>query len=221
MPPASFYLFSAKLSKAGLVADLTQIKNHKTREQARLHGTPVPAGFRFEGPMLIGSNKPPEKSYDILVDDIVSEKLAQVIRSVAGDSVQLIPFEIAPHPKAKYPLPGPYYWVNMPRIDCLTYTYSEEDSPTQTPTALLNNTIPKTYKKIAHISIDHKKVEGCHLFNANGKILNSFMSRHFKDVCKSAKVVGLVNYGDEDYLNNIKRHSENDHCKIYGQFTDH
>lgn len=199
MPPASFYLFSAKLSKAGLVADLTQIKNHKTREQARLHGTPVPAGFRFEGPMLIGSNKPPEKSYDILVDDIVSEKLAQVIRSVAGDSVQLIPFEIAPHPKAKYPLPGPYYWVNMPRIDCMRYTYSEEDFP----------------KKITHISIDAKKVKGCHLFTTGRLFLDSYMSHALKLACKEAGIIGLMNYTDSQILE-MQRTTENNKRQTLG-----
>ena len=199
---SAFYVFDEKLTCAGLQPDFSQIPKDLHCD-ARFLKQRLPADFKFKGPLLLGSVKPPEKSYDICCDHIVSEKLAQVIRDVVGDEVKLFPYEVRPDPKSKYPITGNYYYVDMPYVDCFRYEYGPEE-PTwewaRKGYEIYGKPFPATCRPVIDITIDVEATAGLQLFRPVDMLSGAMMTHKLWKACKAAKVIGMVNMTAEYYF---------------------
>lgn len=220
---SSFYVFLQKISSAGLQPDFSHIANDP-RSGMDCHLKPLPDGFAYNGPLLLGSPKPPGKSYDIAGDHIVSERLAAVISDVAGGEVRLVPYVILPNPKSKYSLTGKYYHVEMPFIECIQIEYGAEQ-----PTSDLwrkraeaeGQSIPATYRPVIRKTFDMDKVSGINLFKSTTTEIGGFMSEKLRSACKRAKIIGMINM-TSDYsfhlsvlgLNDMMARGEGDLSRI-------
>ena len=204
---SSFYVFSDKLTCSGLKPDFSRIKNIQQVNDYNFKKQRLPEDFRFDGPLLLGSNKPPEKSYDIGASDMVSEKLAAVLREVVGDGMRLFPYDVQPNPKAKYPLEGKYYYLDIPYVDCLRYEYGPEE-PTQEWARwyydATHKPFPATCRPVVNTTIDVEATAGLQLFRPFELSREAMMTRRLWTACKKAKIIGMVNMTDE-YSFYIKR----------------
>ncbi len=216
---SSFYVFSDKLTCSGLKPDFSRIKNIQQVNDYNFKKQRLPEDFRFDGPLLLGSNKPPEKSYDIGASDMVSEKLATVLREVVGDGMRLFPYDVQPNPKAKYPLEGKYYYLDIPYVDCLRYEYGPEE-PTQEWARweydVRHIPFPATCRPIVNITIDMEATAGLQLFTPVDIGRGAMMTPKLWKACKEAKITGMVNMTAEKKFHIIKTADNHSMGSVYG-----
>ncbi len=216
---SAFYVFAKKLNCAGLQPDFSRIKNIQQVNDYNFKKQRLPEDFRFDGPLLLGSPKPPDKSYDICGDDMVSEKLANVLREVVGDGMRLFPYDVQPNPKAKYPLTGNYYYLDIPYVDCLRYEYGPEE-PTwewaRRDYERLGKPFPPTCRPVINITVDVEATGGLQLFQPVDMLSGAMMTHKLWKACKVAKIIGMVNMTAEYYFYIKQCVINNDMGSAYG-----
>jgi hypothetical protein len=216
---SAFYVFAKKLNCAGLQPDFSRIKNIQQVNDYNFKKQRLPEDFRFDGPLLLGSPKPPDKSYDICGSDMVSENLANVLREVVGDGMRLFPYDVQHNPKAKYPLTGKYYYLDIPYVDCLRYEYGPEE-PTwewaRKGYEIYGKPFPATCRPVIDITIDVEATAGLQLFRPVDMLSGAMMTHKLWKACKAAKVVGMVNMTAEYYFYIKQCVINNDMGSAYG-----
>jgi hypothetical protein len=192
---APYYEFADKLTQAALRFDFSELKNGKESAMFAVRKERLPADFRFEGHLLVGS--PKEKAYDIASNCFASEKLADVIRAMTGETVRLIPYDTRHNPKAKFPVTHPpYYRIDAPFVECVSFVYGAEketDAPYRKLKEKLGQPVPLTNPVLMDIKLDMDKVRGLHLFRPKELDATTLMSHEFCQACKAADVYGLKN----------------------------
>ena len=205
---SAFYIFSDKLTCTGLQPDFSRIKNIQQVNDYNFKKQRLPEDFRFDGPLLLGSPKPPDKAYDIGGRDMVSEKLANVLREVVGDGMRLFPYDVQPNPKAKYPLTGKYYYLDIPYVDCLRYEYGPEELTGEWARDIYKmhrKPFATTCRPIINIIIDAEATAGLQLFHAVDLLSGALMTHKLWKACKAANVIGMVNKTAEQEFHLVKQ----------------
>lgn len=201
---APFYWFHSKLTGSMLEMDSDDTPPSYMQAMEMMHARQrFPKDFAITDPVALGSPKPPEKAYEIVVDFLVSERIADIIAEYAPGEVGIYPFEIAPCKKSRYQLEGRFCFLDIPYIDCLTYVLGDE-KPTSAfwrEKALAEGKpFPETYREVAEIKLDFDKVGHLNLFRAGST--TTLVSHNLRQKLKKAKIRGLVSlsYMGEFYI---------------------
>ncbi len=94
---APFYWFYNKLTGSMLEMDSDDKPPSYMQAMEMMHARQrFPKDFAITEPVALGSPKPPEKSFEIMIDFLVSERIADIIAEYAPGEVGIYPFDIAP-----------------------------------------------------------------------------------------------------------------------------
>jgi len=199
-------------------------------------GERLPDGFHYESDVYMGS--PKEKTYDIcglIGEQLVSEKLANIIRQHGGPEVRLFPLRPKPFPEElkknpafrhiKHPVTQPYYLLEPPVISCVNYEYGDALPTTERwreqqrkldKHAPGHHPSPETNKPIVHMWINLEKIRHLPLFIPAELPNCLFASARFIEACKDAKLHGIdLSYSMHESME-LTRRVQNESLGIEG-----
>jgi hypothetical protein len=152
-----------------------------------------PTGYECHEPVFIGSPKP--RFYDMWNDLIVSERLAEVLDREAGNKIRLIPIHYTPDPKSKFPATDKYYFLWVPKIDCLDYVYGDPlpvSDYFRKKEMKEGRTPPETVKPILRIDLKMDVVSEYPMFRLKAETVERcLMTEKIMKACKAEKFYGL------------------------------
>lgn len=180
-------------------------------------GIPLPADEKLDDPLALFAGR--SRFYDIYQDWIVSEKIATVLREQAGQHIKLWPINIDTNiatvelpyplpPSKRFPLTQPYYFLQVPVVECCLYTYGDpmptddswKESVRQLNKGLQEKGVGPEYMKtltetaipITSITLDQDKIKDLPIFRTP---LNDgddvFCTDTIMRALKKAKVYGM------------------------------
>ena len=188
-----YYCYRARPSMAGL--------RFRFDSESKFHDVSVsvgnsldfPEGYECHEPVFLGSPKP--KFYDMCSDIIVSERLADVLAQEAGNKIRLMPIHYTPDPKSKFPATGKYFFLWVPKIDCLEYVYGDPMPVSdyfRKKEIKAGRTPPETERPLLQLNLNMEAVAEHPLFRPAEIIFTmSFMTEKIMKSCKAEKFHGL------------------------------
>ena len=136
--------------------------------------------------------------------------------------MRLFPYDVQPNPKAKYPLEGKYYYLDIPYVDCLRYEYGPEE-PTQEWARWYYDTtrqpFPATCRPIVNITVDMEATAGLQLFKSSDRLSGALMTPKLWKACKEAKITGMVNRTLEQEFHIVKTADNHSMGSLYGMYV--
>lgn len=165
-----------------------------------------PTGYECHEPVFIGSPKP--RFYDMWNDLIVSERLAEVLDREAGNKIRLIPIHYTSDPKSKFPATDKYYFLWVPKIDCLDYVYGDPlpvSDYFRKKEIKEGRTPPETVKPILRIDFKMDVIAERPLFRLEKTPRQMcFMTQKIMKVCKAEKFYGMHFTPNKENLEEIR-----------------
>jgi hypothetical protein len=211
---STHYSFRAKLTSTGLFMDDNW--PYKRFHHFIRDGLPLPDGEKLDSPLRLFSCR--AKTYDLYQDWVVSEKIAAVLREHAGQHINLWPINIdnnlekleanyPPPPRHRIPLTQPYYFLQVPVVECCLYTYGEamptndrwKESVRQLNKGLQEKGVGPEYMKtltetaipITSITLDQDKIKDLPIFRPKEINNHVFCTDTVMRALKKAKVYGM------------------------------
>ncbi len=188
-----YYCYQSRPSMAGL--------NFRFEADSKFHdiwtkieeSAPFPDGYECHEPVFIGSPKP--KFYDMWNDLVVSERLAEVLDREAGNKIRLFPIHYTPDPQTKFPATGKYFFLWVPKIDCLEYVYGDPlpvSDYFRKKEIKEGRTPPETERPILRIDLKVDIVADYPMFRFKSKTVEKcLMTEKIMKACKAEKFYGL------------------------------
>lgn len=204
-----YYCYQSRPSMAGLRFRFVEGSKFYDIARSMDQETPFPEGYECHEPVFIGSPKP--KFYDMASDAIVSERLAEVLDREAGNKIQLIPIHYTPDQQTKFPATSKYFFLWVPKIDCLEYVYGDPLPVSESfrkRELKEGRTTPEMERPLLQLNLKMDVVAQYPMFRPADTIYSrSFMTEKIMKACKAEKFYGLHFSPYKEDLEHIRGHS--------------